>query len=75
MTDNKPQKLNSIPIIDKPEFHTKTFRLSADAYEILEILVERFSKEAQIRISSGKVVELALFAIADASLLELLKTE
>jgi len=50
----------------------KTFRLSLDTVTLLDLLVERFSQEANFQIGASKVVELALFHLKDKHLKQLL---
>ena len=70
--DNAP-KSSKIGLIEKDEFQTKSFRLSADCIATLEVLTESFSKEAGFKIAMGKVVELSVAQIKNKNLKDLLE--
>jgi hypothetical protein len=57
----------------KPNLLIKTFKLSPQCVKVIEKLAEKYTGEAQITISMGKIVELAIFTIEKKSLRELLQ--
>lgn len=74
--------VNGIPLVKKEllgliqestKSEMKTFRLSAQAIRSLESLTHRLSMDARIKISTTKVLELAIFNAENLSLEELLQ--
>lgn len=55
-----------------PKSEMKTFRLSRHSIDVIEKLSHKFSESSKIKISMGKIIELAIFNIENASLEDLL---
>lgn len=55
------------------EFKACTYRLNRNTLIIIEMLSERFEREAGFKISNGKIIELALNYISPLALKELLR--
>jgi hypothetical protein len=56
-----------------PEFVVKTYRISSTAVNTLENITKRLCKETKIKLSMGKILELAIFHIDKMPFEELIK--
>ena len=66
--------MKSNQVIELEEnFTRKTYRFNRNTIILLEMLSERFEREAGFRLASGKIIELALNYISHMSLKELLR--
>lgn len=55
------------------EFCNKTYRFNRNTIILIQMLSERFEREAGFKLASGKIIELALNYISHMSLKELLR--
>lgn len=70
--NNIPEK-TKIGLIDEKKFERKSFYISKEAIDVLKNLNKRFSEQGGRKTSESAVIEMALFAIEDLNLRDLIK--